>query len=448
MKNKIARRSFLTSTVKAGALLPMLVVPEVLMADTPDQLSRQAVAYTAANIPDRIILTLTEKPDTSVTINWRTDYDTMESWAELAAADAHPEFVVKTTKLKSLMTAFQFENLKARHHRVTIENLIPDTLYIYRVGQNDSWSEWLQFRTAKANNPGKANLSFIYLGDAQVGIRPLWSRVIRKAFAASPDAGLIIHAGDLVNRANKDEEWGDWFAAGNYLHGTVPVMVTPGNHEYTHEDGKPHLSVYWKQQFGVPANGPEEDYLNGSCYYADVQGVRFISLNTMMIEEALSPESIDAQVSWLHKVLENNKQQWTCVTMHHPVFSTSKGRNNLHVRKHLKPVFDQYKVDLVLQGHDHAYGRGMVKIPLTNGSKNEHSATAYVVSVSGSKMYETESYEWADLISGHLQLYHIINVDNTVLSFRSYMATGEFHDGFDLVKQEGRINKFIEKRKA
>ena len=304
----------------------------------------------------------------------------------------------------------------------------------------------MQFRTSEKNTP-TAKLDFIYLGDAQVGIKPLWSRVVRKAYAAMPDAKLVIHAGDLVNRANKDDEWGDWFAAGGFVHATIPALMTPGNHEYTHEDGKPHLSLYWKTQFRLPSNGPEDELLAGSCYFSDIQGVRMISLNTQMIEEAINDDCIIHQVNWLHKVLKTNPQQWTCVVMHHPVFSTNDHRNNKMVKKHLKPIFDQYKVDIVLQGHDHAYARGMTKVPLTNGHAGSHSGTMYVVSVSGSKMYETNPMEWADTISSHVQLYHTVSINDKVLSFKAFLATGELLDAFDLVKQSGGTSNQLINRK-
>ncbi|HEY0177004.1 MAG TPA: fibronectin type III domain-containing protein [Pedobacter sp.] len=237
MKN-IARRRFITNTVKMGALLPVLAVPSVLLPETKKE-------YAPDIVPDRVILTVTADPSSSVTVNWRTVNVPEESVVEYTVADAHPEFISKVTRLKADSKVFRFEDITAVNHRVTLKDLQPDTLYIYRAGQENGWSEWMQFRTAQRNLPS-ARISFIYLGDAQVGIRPLWSRVIRKAYAGMPDAQLIIHAGDLVNRANKDEEWGDWFAAGTYIHGSVPSLMTPGNHEYTHEDGKPHLSVYWK----------------------------------------------------------------------------------------------------------------------------------------------------------------------------------------------------------
>ncbi|MDR6944230.1 metallophosphoesterase family protein [Mucilaginibacter pocheonensis] len=438
--NKIARRSFIGRSLKMGALLPVIGSPVKLLSG-----EAETVNYTATEIPDRILLTVTENPAVSITINWRTALTSEVNSVEYTIADAHPEFVSKAKIVNAASKPFSFEEIRFINHRTTLTDLQPDTLYAYRVGYGESRSEWFQFRTAKANID-KAKLSFIYLGDAQVGIKPLWSRVIRKAYATAPDAQLMIHAGDLVNRANKDDEWGDWFAAGNYIHAGMPALMIPGNHEYTHDDGRPHLSVYWNEQFSLPNNGPDDELLKGSCYYTDIQGVRFIALNTQMIEEAPSDDCIKRQVDWLHKVLKQNHQQWTCVVMHHPLYSTKKGRDNKKAREHLKPVFDQYGVDIVLQGHDHAYARGMSKIDPANGDPQATFRTVYVVSVSGSKMYETEPMDWADIIINHTQVYQTINIDGGSLQFKAYLATGEIADAFDLVKRKGKANQLISKK--
>lgn len=419
-------------------MLPLIGSPAKLLAnDTQNDLPN--------DIPDRVILTITPDPATSVTINWRTANTSEPTIVEYAIADAHPEFVSNVIRVNANAKPFSFEKISAINNRATINNLQPDTLYAYRIGKQNNWTEWFQFRTAQSN-VARPKLSFIYLGDAQVGIKPLWSRVIRKAYSAMPNAQLVVHAGDLVNRANEDNEWADWFAAGGYIHASTPALMTPGNHEYTHEDGKPHLSVYWNEQFALPMNGPDDTLLKGSCYYADIQGVRMISLNTQMIEEAITDDCISRQVDWLHQVLTQNSQRWTCIVMHHPIYSTKKGRDNKKAREHLKPIFDQYGVDIVLQGHDHAYARGMTKVPLTQGVAGAHSGTVYVVSVSGSKMYETEPMEWADIIGSHLQVYQTIDIDDNLLSFKAYLATGELFDAFDLVKEKGKPNKLINKK--
>lgn len=74
---------------------------------------------------------------------------------------------------------------------------------------------------------------------------------------------------------------------------------------------------------------------------------------------------------------------------HHPLFSASNGRDNTKLRELWRPLFDKYKVDLTLQGHDHAYATGRVSQGdnVMDGIKmQDQIGTVYVVSVGEGKM--------------------------------------------------------------
>lgn len=397
-------------------------------------LSQEENLYPPAARPDRVILNVTEDPATSAGINWRTHADVTEGFVEITEADEDPRSVENARKVKAITENLEWEGVSANYHSAVVGELKPKTLYNYRVGQGDDWSEWFQFKTAGGSED---KLSFIYFGDAQTNVRSQWSKVVRQAFSQMPEAQLMLHAGDLINRANRDVEWGEWFEAGSFIHATIPGMPSPGNHEHTDWGGKEdHLSAFWKPQFTLPRNGPEG--LEESCYYADVQGVRFISLNSNLIEE--SEEFYAKQKVWLEERLKNNPNRWTCIVLHHPFYSTKSNRDNPWLRKEFKPLLDKYNVDLVLQGHDHAYARGMEHIPMEGGEK---PATMYVVSVSGPKMYESSREDWMDNIAGNKQLYQLITIDGKKLSYEAYTSTGELYDAFDLVKRKGKPNKVI-----
>lgn len=87
--------------------------------------------------------------------------------------------------------------------------------------------------------------------------------------------------------------------------------------------------------------------------YGDYQDSRIISLNSM--------QAPGEQKAWLEKVLKDNPRKWSIVTFHHPIYSASARRDNSSLREAWKPLFDQYNVDLVLQGHDHTYARGRTR---------------------------------------------------------------------------------------
>ncbi|WP_262248962.1 purple acid phosphatase family protein [Parapedobacter soli] len=393
------------------------------------------------SLPRRIILNVTENLASSVAINWQTAGQVKASFAELAVADADPRFVEKAIRKKAATERVNLgDTVSSNYHSLIFDDLIPNTKYAYRVGGGNNWSEWFHFVTAsdKPTDP----FQFIYFGDVQVNIRSLWSRVVREAFAKAPNARLQLYAGDLINRANRDGEWADWFAAGGFIHSMIPGLPSPGNHDHFDlPNGERAAAVLWRPQFNLPLNGPEG--LEETCYFVDVQGVRFISLNSDQAEE--SDHYLEIQRIWLERILEQNPNTWTVVTFHHPIYSPKGTRDNKRMRETFKPLFDRYGVDLVLQGHDHTYARGMGKIPM--GGKDEVSGTMYVVSVSGPKMTgnHVEKKSWMDRSAIYTQLFQIVDVCPQKLSFKAYLATGELYDAFDLIKQEGAINKLVDR---
>ena len=406
--------------------------------------------------PDHIILNLTEDPSTSMSATWRTDTTIRTGFAEIAIATPAPKFwryakshkaQTETLDTRGIIQAGAVSN----YHTITFSDLIPDTMYAYRVGDGKYWSEWFQFRTASDK---EKPFSFLYVGDAQNNILDLWARLIREGYRTAPDAGFILHAGDLVNNAHSEQQWHEWFTAGGFIHSMLPSISTPGNHEYqprTAEDtlqNSRSLSVQWRPQFNLPLNGIPG--FEETVYYVDYQDSRIISLNSN-----LPPGE---QKAWLEKVLDNNPRKWSIVTFHHPIYSASALRDNTSLRDEWKPLFDKYGVDLVLQGHDHSYARGRT-MPfgenVVNGlNARAYTGTVYVVSVSGAKMYKLEPDGWdafdevdQERAAENTQLFQVITIDRDKLSYESYTATGELYDAFDLKKStDGGPNQFIERK--
>jgi hypothetical protein len=403
--------------------------------------------------PDRIVLNFGQNPSSEVNVTWRTSPDIKTAYAEIAVATAAPRFWKngKTILAKTeLLDASEVEDAEvvANYHSVEFKGLLPGTMYGYRVGDGERWSEWFQFQTASDKADDK--FSFLYVGDAQNYVLELWSRLIREGFRKAPEARFIIHAGDLINRAHREQEWHEWFTAGGFIHSMIPSMPTPGNHEYRAKNQQEtiakerSLSVQWKPQFTLPTNGPEG--LEETVYYMDYQDVRVISLDSNRDQER--------QGAWLEQVLAKNPKKWTILTYHHPLFSASNGRDNEALRALWKPIFDKYRVDLALQGHDHAYARGRVapgENVMDGVNIKDLTGTVYVVSVSGGKMYDIGD-DWTakggqrDRIAENTQLFQVITVEGNRLKFESYTAIGELYDAFELVKGENDLNQFIELR--
>lgn len=527
--------------MKTLLLCGLLLVPSLLLAhETTGAHDHEAVPYPAKDyhrptpMPDRLVLTWSGDPATTQAITWRTDTSVARAVAQLAIATDKPQAAAGDDR-PATTTVFESDLGRVHYHAIELRDLAPDTLYAYRVGDGVNWSEWQHFRTAKRE---AAPFTFVYFGDAQNDIRTHWSRVFREAFRAAPRAAFTLHAGDLINRAQRDAEWGEWFGAPGWVNGTVPVVPTPGNHEYWNRgagpererhwttkagetlavtvewkserdaggkvssyridassadgrtatatlDAKEHfasvdagftaltgytmtdlrerepdnpplrdrpaepgvrtLSDHWRRVFTLPRHGP--DGLDESVYFLDYQGARIISLN--------SNERQDVQVAWLRRVLADNPQRWTIVTFHHPIFSPARGRDNPQLRALWKPVLDEFKVDLVLTGHDHTYARsGDVRGVSRVGSANVATGynqvydpligTVYVVSVSGPKMYDLTNDAWAVRTAEDTQLFQVITVDGEALRYEARTATGQLYDAFTLRKRGDQPNELIE----
>ncbi|MCP5118782.1 MAG: metallophosphoesterase family protein, partial [bacterium] len=419
----VVRRSLLTSAfavIAVGGYLAISSAGDGKIA--PEELHRPSA------MPDRIVLTWSDNPATTQSVTWRTDTSVTESVAQFAVSEDGPDFTGSSKKVDARSTRLTTNLGESYRHTADFTELTPDTLYAYRVGDGSNWSEWNQFRTATASS---APLTFLYFGDAQNNVLEHWSRVVRMAFTHAPLADFIIHAGDLINKGNSDAEWGEWYRASGFVHRMIPAVPTPGNHEYPKHEGKRAISYHWRPQFALPDNGPAG--VEESCYYLDIQGVRVISLN--------SNELHAEQGAWLENVLADNPNRWTVLTFHHPIYSSARGRDNKRLREAWQPIFDKYAVDLVLQGHDHSYGRSNMVTGV--GARTGNNGTVYVVSVSGPKQYQVDRQPWMARLAEKTQLFQVIRIDGDRLQYEARTARGKLYDGFVLLKQQDGPNQLI-----
>lgn len=391
--------------------------------------------------PDRIMLTFHGDPAKRRAVTWRTNTSVTKAVAQIAEATVNSKFVDNSTTLDAVTEQFDLglykgnTSLIVHYHSVIFENLKPDKIYVYRVGDgNKYWSEWIQFRTAKIDySPTK----FVYFGDAQNDVLSHWSRVIRMAYQTAPDASFAIHAGDLINSSHRDSEWAEWYKAGGFIHSQWTAIPVVGNHEfYPLEKGKPRqLSIQWRPQFTLPVEQSLPSEIHETVYTVDYQDIRVIVLN--------SNDKLKKQTKYIKKQLKSSSAKWNIVTCHHSVFSPAQGRDFQFARKHWKPLFDKYNVDLVLNGHDHTYARGHVPVRSSDTNTNENLSTVYVTSVSGPKQYqldreqiktyESDGYK-PDVSAEQTQFFQVINVMDNKLTYIAYTALGEEYDRAVIIK--------------
>lgn len=385
-----------------------------------------AQQYGPVDPPQRIVLNVTADPATSMAVTWRNLGDYTDANLQIVRASDWTDLAKGSRKIPAKKEEVSFrKNTPAFHYSAVAAGLEPDVLYAYRVGHDSVWGGWTQFRTAKA---GQSPFTFAFFGDPQYDLVRYCSRVFYETFKTAPDSRFWLFIGDMIGDPQHDSLWCELFASVGFIPTMTPFVMVPGNHEYpnpTGEETKKELVPYWRAHYTLPENGVKG--LEETSYSFDYQGVRFIMVN--------GNEKLAEQAAWMEPLLAQNPCTWTVVAMHQPLYSMGRERDDRKTRDAFLPLIDKYGVDLVLTGHDHVYSRSY-KLKNNTVVSADEKGTVYVVSVSGSKGYVLNP-KYRDLMAKtgeNVQLFQTISIDGQKLKYKSYTATGELYDSFELKK--------------
>ncbi|MEN1943121.1 metallophosphoesterase family protein [Luteimonas sp. MJ293] len=376
----------------------------------------RATPYPADADADHVVLTWAGDPATTQSIQWRTATGSAQSQLRYVADQAGAEAVVVEADSSELHTPDVANDSRVMRHTVALQSLQPGTTYRYAIGDGGQWGEERSFSTG----PAQAEpFSFIYMGDAQTGLDG-WGELVRKAHVEYPQAAFYVMAGDLVNWGERRDDW-DWlFHNARGVYDSRPLVPAIGNHEV--DQGRAELYV---DQFDLPRNGPEgiEPERVYSMEYADTLFV--------VLDSNLDPGS---QVQWLDATLGASDATWKFAVFHHPLYSPRPGdRGQPEQKAAWAPVFEKHGVDLVLQGDDHAYLR---TFPMRSDEVVDSPADGpvYIMSVSGSKMYEQTDAPYVARRFTDIATYQVIDIDGGTLEYRSYDVEGTLMDEFTIQK--------------
>ncbi len=346
----LSRRTFL------GTALAGLTADTISKADKPSEKVSPGTHDTTGPLTT-VFLTWQRDPTTTMTVQWigagSADGDSTISYAPLKA----------TTWQTQATTVKPYPLTDFKVFRAELTGLAPATDYQFRICRQ---SPTYRFRTM----PAKASDTISFISGGDCGVNP--HTVANNIQAARQDPLFALIGGDLAYDNGTSAATSLAFLR-NYSKNMVgrdgrliPMLACLGNHEV---DGG-----YNQPRAKAPFFFALFDGLYHDASYATLDFGDYLSL-VLMDTGHISP--IDGeQTHWLEKTLRARKDHpHVFVANHVPAYPSFRPMHGEHGadgtgeanRKHWVPLFENYRVPVVLEHHDHTFKRSK---PLLDGLAN------------------------------------------------------------------------------
>jgi predicted MPP superfamily phosphohydrolase len=227
---------------------------------------------------------------------------------------------------------------------------------------------------------------------------------------------FVVMVGDNMYGSQRPQDFVSKFEAPyrELLAAGVPFYAALGNHDEPGQKNYKHFNMAGERFYAFRANPKEVG--------AKVdKGVRFYALDSNYMDKT--------QLDWIEKQLSAKDDDWKICFFHHPLYSSARKHGSaLDLRKALEPLFVQYKVDVVLAGHEHVYER----------IKPQQGITYFVSGAGGTlrkgDLQKSSQYTAA----GFDKDYHfmLFEIDGDELHFQAISRTGATVDSGSLKRQQ------------
>ena len=230
---------------------------------------------------------------------------------------------------------------------------------------------------------------------------------------------LVMIAGDMSYADSDPHRWTRWLDLMEPLFQRTPLHVAAGNHEIecdtvTHEPFVQYEHYFRNPNRMEPAEIEPipESYIDtlerkscstpsvfvghyhyGNSFYAFTHGLmKMIVLNSYTHSHVGS-----TQYKWLEQELQQvdrTRTPWLVVSFHSPTYNTFNGHINetqaLEMQQAMEPLFVQFRVNLVINGHCHAYMRTH---PVAFDKLDDSGPIYIIVGAGGNREGHTSGYQ-------------------------------------------------------
>jgi hypothetical protein len=321
-------------------------------------------------------------------------------------------------------------------HRVELTQLTPDTVYEVRF---DPAGVVYRFRTMPKTLTREVRIAAG--GDIGYGT---WSERMDQ-LAASYDPDFAIWGGDLAYCDGAQARLGRWYGFFESMKRAfltkerrlIPVLVTPGNHEvqggyfdqvarttkkpYTHDAaGRRIAAPYFFSFFAMPGD-PGYNVVDFGDY-----------LSVLLLDSGHVNPIAGAQADWINRtLLGRTNVPFVFPAYHVPAFPSFRPLTDPYVaavREHWVPLFEQHRLPVVFENHDHNYKR---TVPIRAGKADSDGVTylgdgawgVFVVGVAAEKRWFLEK-------SQAINHFILVRLSGADASFEAINLKGEVIDRY------------------
>lgn len=357
--------------------------------------------------PRDVHLAYVGDPTTTISVTWATDVDTRGTTLEWGADTSYGH------KTPGFWFAYPTDLAgddppSVGIHQVHLCGLSPGTTYHYRVGTGSHMSDDATFTTAPADG---RPVRILVAGDSR-GNASTWGEIMQAGAAEAPD--MILFTGDANDLGSIQDDWEAWFAAGKGVIDHLALMMVHGNHEIN--------SRHYYSQFPLPGNQ--------QWYSFDFGPAHFTALNDTPLDMATIAGE---QAQFLDDDLGKTQQPWKLVTHHRPEYTSSNGHPPAtDLQQAWESIMDKHGVNLVLDGHAHAYERSY---PLQAGQVVADGAgPVYIVEGGGGADPYTLSPQTFTAKGVQTYGYVILDITAQKLTLTAKALDGSVVDTYTLTK--------------
>ncbi len=351
-----------------------------------------------------------------VAVLWMTDYDTRTSDLRLGTS---PENLDRWAR--GFNFSYTLIDGERRVHEVHLCTLEPSTTYYYQVGGEGAWSEVYSFTTAPEYLSDEP-FTFAATGDSRSTTQAIWGQTLDAIETHGAD--MLVFTGDAVDTGTLQFQWDAWWSQGSATDTTfrlasLPMLYAHGNHDLVGDAMWAMMAYPFDEQ----------------SYYVRYGNTLFITLDdsgTFRTGKQIEGEIRD----FLEEALEAHPDvTWRIVSHHKPIYSASTNHGStLELQENWMPLYEEYGVDLVLNGHDHNYERSC-RVRAGRCQSGNAPGTTYMVAAGiGAPLYNNGTDWWTET-SFKVPSYVIFEVYPDRIEGVSYdPTTGAQIDSFTIPK--------------